>query len=324
MRSVIGMDIGGHNVRSALCDEEGNILLRRSALIDRQASSAESNVRIADDELHAILEEASLKASDLACVAVGVPGLTDVEKGIVVSAPNLPFWHDLPLRERLEARISASVVLDNDVNMAALGEYWKGAARDCTSFFFLALGTGIGGGVFLDGRLYRGPRYAAGEVGYLVLHPRQKERRMGDLGWVESVASGLAIQERGKEAARRHPGSPLARLAEKNEAIAASHVFDAAEEGDAEARKILEEVTDCLALTVVNVTAILDPEMIVFGGGVSSQGPRLLGPIRDKAQGYGLEIPRLLQSALREDAQLWGAVYTALTHGGGPAGSPRS
>lgn len=310
VRHVIAIDVGGHTIRTALCDASGSILEKRQAPTHRHATSAEENVSAIAREITAVLQAHQLSARQVDCIAIGVPGLTDTERGLVVTAPNIPGWQDLPLKERLQQQFPTRLVLENDVNLAAVGEYWKGSAQHCSHFFFMALGTGIGGGVFINGALYRGARYGAGEVGYLVLHPHQRERRLGDLGWIESIASGVAIEERGRQAAARRPDSLLARLARPK--VSAGIVFEAAERGDPEALKVCQEVTDYLALAVVNITALLDPELIVFGGGVSSQGERLLAPVRSKAEGFGLVIPPIRQSKLQDEAQLYGAIFTAL------------
>lgn len=311
MSYAIGIDIGGHTIRTALCDREGTILAKRQAATNREATRAEENVFILTSEMRAVLKETGISPSRLSAIAVGVPGLTDSDRGLVVTAPNIPGWCNLPLGEILQTHFSAPLLLDNDANMAALGEYWKGAARGCSHFFFLALGTGIGGGVFVDGRLYRGAHYGAGEVGYLVLHPEQRERRSGDLGWIESIASGLAIEQRGREAAGSNPGSLLNKLS-GSDPVSTALVFEAAHRGDPAAVEICDEVTTYLALAVVNITAVLDPELIIFGGRVSYQGERLLGPVKQKAEGFGLPIPPIRQSLLQDEAQLYGAIFTAL------------
>lgn len=308
----IGMDIGGRNIRAALCNGSGELLARHSAKTDRQAASAERNVELIAAEMEAVLREGGSSLEDIACAAIGVPGMTDTEHGIVKMAPNVPHWNDLPLRDLLRSYLPIPILLDNDVNMGAVGEYWKGAARGCSSFFFLALGTGIGGGIFVNGQLYRGVRYSAAEVGYMALEPSQKGLRVGELGWLESIASGWGIEQSGREAARQNPDGKISLLAGGAEEVTSRHVFRAARENDPQALRIVEKATDYLALAVVNITALLDPEIIVMGGGVAQQGRIILDPIREKSQGFGIEIPPIRPGELAEDSQIYGALYMAL------------
>lgn len=318
MKHIVGVDIGGHNIRCALCSGKGEILLRKQAPVDRQAASAEVNVQRVSSLIRQSLEERRLSLSELGCVSLGVPGIVDPDSGSLLAAPNVPHWYNLPLRELLQKELPVPVLLDNDVNLAAVGEHWKGAAAGCRHFFFLALGTGIGGGVFIDGRLHRGAHFAAGEVGYMALDPFSAARRVGDLGWLESVASGLAIGLQGRMRAQMHPQCRLNQLVSEPDQIDSPLVFRAAAEGDATAAQILDEVLEYLSLLVVNISCVLDPELIVFGGGMSAQGEQLLQPIRQRVRAYGFEIPPLQLSSLGENAQLYGAIYTALEQVQGP------
>ncbi|HLV02754.1 MAG TPA: ROK family protein, partial [Acidobacteriota bacterium] len=264
-----------------------------------------------------LLEASHTSLQEISAVAVGVPGPIDFDSGKVVIAPNVPFWEDLPLRTLIEEVFPVPVALDNDVNMAALGEHWKGAARDCPTFFFLALGTGVGGGVFVNGRLHRGGRCSAGEIGYMVLQPFQRDRRQGDLGWLESVASGLSLDQNGRKLARNKNSSLLNQLAGSSERVTSRHVFEAAEKGDQDCQKILEEFFEYLGIAIFNVVALLDPDIIVIGGGIGEQGERILGPLQERASGYGLPIPPLQLSQLKAEAQLYGAIYSAILTGEG-------
>ncbi|MDA2927252.1 ROK family protein [Acidobacteria bacterium AH-259-G07] len=312
MQYAIGVDIGGHKIRAALCNSRGDFMARQTAEIDPEATTTQTNVDILVCVIEAVLKKAGLSPRDLACIAVGVPGVTNTKEGVVVLCPNVPHWDGLPLKGALEKRLPVCLKLDNDVNMAAIGEHWKGAACGHAHFFFLGLGTGIGAGIFVDGRLYRGSHDGAGEIGYAVLHPGLRERRVGDWGWLESIASGAAIEKLGQDAARQHPDSLIHQMAGTPERVCTALVFEAARQGDLHAGHIVEEATDYLALAVVNITALLDPELIIFGGGVSRQGEGILRPVREKAQGFGIPIPPICQSKLEDEAQLYGAVYTAL------------
>lgn len=313
MKYSVAVDVGGHNVRGLLGTSEGELVARLSAATDRQATDAETNLKIVQTTILRLLEEESLSISDLQSLAVGVPGPVDPKTGLLSIAPNIPHWIDLELGKWLHKRFPMPLALDNDVNMAALGEYWKGEAQGCANFFFMGIGTGIGGGVFLDGKLIHGKSFSAGEVGYFALAPGQQHRRIGDLGWFESVASGLAMDQQGTEAASANPESLLNSFGVPPSQVRSKHVFEAAALLDPVACQILDNAFELIAMAVVNITALLDPDAIIFGGGMSSQGERLLGPVKRKAEGYGLPIPPLRLSKLGEDAQLFGALYSALT-----------
>ena len=301
-------------MRAVLCDENGDFVARNSAPIDREAKTAQTNVDIVVSVIESIVEDIHTQPRELGCIVLGVPGTTDPEKGLVMLSPNVPYWANIPLKSMLEERLGVTVALENDVNLAAVGEHWKGSATGCSNFFFLALGTGIGGGVFVDGQLYRGTHFSAGEVGYCILHPEQGSRRLGDLGWLESIASGLGIQRSGRRSVEQYPDSYLGRAAGSGRGVSPEMVFEAADQGDPNAKRIVDEATHYLGLAVVNITALLDPELIVLGGGVSRQGEVILGPVRESARGHGINVPPLRVSKLGDQAQLYGAVYTTLQY----------
>lgn len=312
MKRYIAADVGGHNIRTLLSDENGQILSLRNVRTNREAGSAHENVELLKRTMADLLDESGTDLKDLSSLAVGVPGPIEFESGKVVIAPNVPHWENLPLRTMIEEVFPVPIALDNDVNMAALGEFWNGVARSCPNFFFLALGTGVGGGVFINGQLHRGQRCSAGEIGYMVLHPFQRDRRQGDLGWLESVASGLSLDQAGQKLASRNSASLLNQLVESSELVSSRHVFEAADRGDQECQKILEEVFEYLGIAIFNVVAMLDPDLIVIGGGIGEQGERILTPLRERASGYGLPIPPLRLSELKAEAQLYGAIYSAI------------
>ncbi len=312
MNLIAALDIGGHNIRCLLADPKGEVRARGSTETVRDAADAEANLNATTGLVRRLLADLSATDTDLVCLSLGVPGVVNPASGVVVMVPNVPHWDNLALRDRLRERFPVPVEIENDVNLAAQGEYWKGTAVGKENFFFLALGTGIGGGIFIGGRPYHGSRFSAGEIGYLALEPFQDHRRLGDLGWFESVASGLALDQDGVRAATAHPESLLNTLAGGPDAVTSAHVFEAAAEGDAAATEILDWALEYISLAVVNITALLDPDLIIFGGGMSRQGARLLEPVRERALRYGLPIPPLQPSRLGEDAQLFGALHSGL------------
>ncbi|GAB4231102.1 MAG: ROK family protein [Acidobacteriota bacterium] len=308
---VAAVDVGGHHMRCWIADEQGEVVSRRRCETIREAATAEANLNRIVELVRQSVEAADLALDDLCCTALGVPGVVDPHAGRIHLVPNIPHWDGLPLVQLLAERLPGAVRVDNDVNLAARGEYWRGAARGEEHFVFLALGTGIGGGVFIGGRPYYGKRFSAGEVGYMVLAPNRPEARIGDMGWFESVAGGRALDLKAQEIVERDPGGRLAQTT-AGRAARAADLFAAYAAGDEAARRVLEEVFEYLAQAVVNITSLLDPGLIVFGGGISAQGSRLLDPVGERAARYGLPIPPLKVSELGEEAQLQGGLHAAL------------
>lgn len=308
-RFIVGVDVGGHNIRTVISDLDGSILSRRNAKIRRDATDAETNVRLLAREIRASLEDYGATEKDLAGIGVGVPSPVDPRDGKLLICPNIPYWTGLKLGKALMEHFSVPVEIENDVNIATLGEYWKGSARGCLNFFFIGLGTGIGGGAFINGQLHSGSNFCAAEIGYLVLAPNQGGRRVGDLGWFESVASGLALDQEGRRAAFMNSTGQLASLAGAPGEANTLTVFEAASQGDSDAAAILEQAFEYYAMAVVNITALLDPDAVIFGGGIATQGDALLEPVRRKAATYGLPVPDLRCAQLGEEAQIYGALY---------------
>jgi glucokinase len=306
---IVGVDVGGHNIRTVVTDLEGTILTRKNARIDRDADNAETNVALLAGEITSAMKDFGISESSLAGIGVGVPSPVNPESGTLIASPNIPYWTGLKLSDALQKYISVPVEIENDVNIATLGEYWKGSARGCNNFFFIGIGTGIGGGAFINGRVHTGKHFSAGEIGYLVLAPNQKERRVGDLGWFESVASGLALDQDGRRSAFMNSTGKLAEIAGSPDKVNAVTIFEAAAQGDKDASAILEQAFEYYAMAVVNISALLDPDAIIFGGGIASQGEALLAPIRKKAAAYELFAPDLRCAELGEEAQIYGAVY---------------
>lgn len=314
MSYVAAIDIGGHNLRGVLADLSGRELVRAAAETNRAAADADENVDVVAGLIRRMMSESGSSLDQLACISLGVPGVVDNRAGRVLLVPNVPHWDGLQLGLALQSRLGPiPVLMDNDVNLAALGEYWRGSGQGCRSLFFMAIGTGIGGGIVIDGKTYTGSRFAAAEIGYFVLSPNQRDRRFGDFGWFESVASGFALDRAGTRLARESGTTLLRTMADESGQVKSKQVFEAAERGDEGARTLLDEAFEYLAMAVVNITALLDPEVVIVGGGMSSQGDRLLAPVRERCQGYGLEVPPLRISSLGEEAQLAGALHAAIS-----------
>lgn len=298
---VAGVDIGGSHFSLALADGEGRFLARASSPI-RGDEGPDRILAMVGDTIETALVEQRRQQTDLKALSVAVPGFVDPEAGVVGVAGNLAGWTNVPVAETLRRRSPVPVRVENDVNLAALGEMWRGAGRGRRHLLFVAPGTGIGAGVIIDGRLHRGAHHFAGEIGYCCPSPEYLDQDYGLLGCLETLASGPGLLRRARE-----------RLSDRLRAGAtARDVFEMARAGDAEAAALCKETATLIGIAVGNVVAALDPEIVVFGGGLSREGEALLGRVREVVYRMVPVRPEIVVSALGDDAQLYGAVRVAL------------
>ena len=303
--SVVGADIGGTRVRVALADMEGRILGKWAASTRSQRTPV-GIVGLIRRGLRELQRQHKVPTEKLLALAAGAPGVTDARAGIVFSAPHLSKWHNVPLRQLLQAKVKLPTAVENDVNLGALGEAWCGAAREVQNFVFLAIGTGIGAGIFLNGRLYHGSDWAAGEVGYMhVPGTPASPLAMDRPGALESVIGGHGVERawQSRQNGRTASAPP--------HALRATEIFDQAQAGHPVARSILQNTSRILADAIVNISVMLNPSLVVFGGGIGSSVP-LFETTRRILGRNEFARPRLAISLLGPDAQLFGAVRLAL------------
>jgi glucokinase len=301
---VAGVDIGGTNLRLALSDLSGNIVARWS--------SSTIGVRMADaviglicDGVDHLLQQACVSREALKAVGAGAPGVTDVDEGRVIATSYLMGWRDVPLAAMLEAALDTPVAVDNDVNLAAIGESWLGAAQGARDFVFLAIGTGIGAGIVLNHSLFRGAGWSAGEIGYmLVPGTPNAPRKRDEPGALESMIGGEGIRAEWEKIWSADRTS-LPRD------ITATEIFDAAAD-DALAQTILQQSARMLSHAIYNMSLILNCPLFVLGGGVGLH-PALLTATQNMLLQWALRgRPQLIASQLGPDAQLMGALRLAL------------
>jgi glucokinase len=275
---TVGVDLGGTKVLVGVVGADREILFE-----DRAASTGQSG-----EELLDTLEREVRKALDArpgaAAVGLGIPCTIDRERGLAISAVNLPI-RNLPIRDEMRSRLGVPVYIDNDANVAALAEHRFGAARGTSDAVMLTIGTGIGGGVIIDGALYRGSSGAASEPGHMVIDfdgpPCQGN--CPNNGCLETFASGTALAREGTAAAEREPDSSLGKLLAAGEAIDGKAVTDAANDGDAVAQALVEEAGRRLGAGLSGLANIFEPEVIVLGGGVGKAlGEQIAGPAREE------------------------------------------
>jgi predicted NBD/HSP70 family sugar kinase len=294
---VAGIDVGGHQVSAAVADLSGEVVsFERRPLGERV--SGERILKGAWEVLCRELEERGIGVGDLMAIGVSTPGIVDPESGSVTCVPNIPGWSELRPDEQFGELIGKTVVVENNVNAAMEGEHWRGAARGARDAIFVAVGTGVGAGILIGGRLFRGWKGAAGEIG-LQREFHDDEPLDAMFGPFERRASGIGIAERYRE------------LAGEKRATART-IFEAAASGDELARRVVEEATSLLAGGLVNMCAVLAPELVVLGGGVARAGEALVGPIRERLERSLPAPPRCVLSELGDQASVVGAVRLAL------------
>lgn len=299
---IVGVYVGGQYTSGALADLDGEILARRAL----PTLPGDAGVRQLVSVIRALLDEAAELGICVRGVCVGAPSVVTHPGGEVLLAPSLG-WRNLPLRRILEEQIGLPTFVENEVNLIALGERWRGAGQGLGTIVCLSLGAGIGAGIVLDGRLYRGSHHAAGEVGYVI----PSERFLGGVyslyGCLEGLAGYEGIVRRTREAIRNGDKSTL-----PAGALSVGDVLKAARDGDPAARFVLDETIDYLTIAVANLACILDPDRVILSGEMADYGDLLLEPIRARMQGLVPVVPDIVLSELKIDALTLGAVVAAL------------
>lgn len=279
MTVTVGVDVGGTKIAAGLVDENGQLIAR-----DRRVSPATDPAKIV--QTIGELVRSLVGSREVEAVGVCAAGFVDSERATVIFAPNLA-WRDEPLKERLQQELGLPVVVENDANAAAWGEFNFGAGEDVEDLLMLTIGTGVGGGVVIDGGLLRGGFGIGGEVGHIQMVPGGVRCGCGNLGCLESYGSGSALVRMTREHALEEPDRARAVLERADGdvgRISGPMVTEAARAGDVFALERLAELGDWIGQGVASLTAVLDPNVVVIGGGVSEAGELLLGPIRTSFQ----------------------------------------
>lgn len=280
MGYYIGIDLGGTNIAGGLVTEDGTILAKGSVPTGRGRSAAE----IVDDMAvlaKQVAEDGKVSWEEVASVGVGVPGTANKETGVVEFANNLGFF-DEPIVKLLEERLPGKRILfDNDANAAAWGEYVAGSGKGTESMIAVTLGTGVGGGIILNGTLYEGINYAAGELGHFVIALDGKACSCGRRGCYEAYASATALIEQTKEAMEKNPFSALWEIVGGDlERTEGKTVFDGIRLGDETAKQVFDRYIRYVGVGLVDLINVFQPELICIGGGISKAGEMLLAPLR--------------------------------------------
>jgi glucokinase len=306
---VVGIDIGATNLRLALADLSGAIVAKWGSST-AGVGGAEAVISLIKDGVEGLLRQASAPHQALKSVAAGAPGITDVDAGIVIATSYLMGWRDVPLRALLEDAFDVPATVDNDVNLAAIGESWTGAAKDTGDFVFVAIGTGVGASLILNGSPYRGSAWAAGEIGYMLVPGTSGiPGDRGEPGALESMIGGEGIK-----AEWQNLWSADGKALPKD--LTATQIFDHALAGDALAQTLLQQTARILAYAIYNMTLVLNCPLFVLGGGVGMH-PALCSETHKMLEKLNMRTqPKLARSALGTDAQLVGALRLALDTAG--------
>lgn len=305
------IDLGGTNVRAIVADLEGNVFGE-----DIRSSRAIEGLDITLDTMVASLEGACARAAasvgDLLAVGIASPGAVDSAKGIVSEAPQLIGWNDVPLTKIMSERLGTPVWLENDANAAALGENCYGAGRGSKHMLYITVSTGVGGGIIINGELYRGTRGAAGELGHVSIDLNGPLCGCGGRGCLESLASGTAIARRGREIIESGEAPWLAEVAARETRLPADMIAEAAAGGDEVSLKIFKEMGMYLGVALAGFVNVFNPEAILIGGGVARSAdlfmPEARRVMEERAMRAPLEDVRLGLAELGDRAGSLGMI----------------
>lgn len=295
-----GIDLGGTNIAAGLVDEAGKILIKKSVPI----GEGRKNADLAVEKMVALVRELCEELGETPeRVGVGAPGIVNPETGKIETAANIAF-RDYPLADKISAGLSLPVRLVNDANAAALAESLVGAAAGLKNTVMLTLGTGVGGGIVIDGKIYTGSSFGAGEIGHMVIIHNGRKCGCGRKGCFERYASATGLIETTREKAEKYPASLIA----KEEEITGRTAFELMRRGDEAAKEAVEEYIDYLATGTANLINLFSPDAIIIGGGVSNEGEALFAPLREKvAECLFSDSTPIVRAALGSDAGIVGA-----------------
>jgi len=297
------VDLGGTNLRIAAVDEQGALV--EKVTLDTEVSLGRD--RVIDDMCDAIqrVSERYRDSAPLQGIGIGVPGIIDMQTGLLRKSPNLPGWADYPVRAEIERRLNTIVVLGNDANVAALGEKWLGAAKDFSDMAMVTLGTGVGGGLVMGGKIWHGANGMAGEWGHATVEPEGHPCGCGNRGCLEQYASAPAVVRMAREAIATNGGSALARAANSDPEFSAKSIYNLAIQGDEDARRIFRYMGRCLGIALATLVNSLNLPIYVIGGGVSSAweafSPAMFEELRRRSIVYAATAPDD-PSAIKEGA----------------------
>ena len=284
----IGVDLGGTNLRIAAVDDTGRIL----ETINTATEVARGRDAVVSEMCEAI-RSLALKhhsAGSLLGIGIGVPGIIDMKSGMIRKSPNLPDWQNYPVKEEIERQLSTSVYLENDANSAALGEKWLGAGKQENDICMFTLGTGVGSGLVLNGKVWHGMTGMAGEMGHVCVEPDGHPCGCGSKGCLEQYASATAVRRMAKETIARGGAAELEKLSKDNANFSAKTIYELAMKGDKAAQSVYERAGIALGIVIAGMINALNLPMYVIGGGVSNSwdafAPAMMDEIKKRSFVY--------------------------------------
>ena len=317
----VGLDVGGPTMKAAVVDDAGTA--SPSVVMDTRAEAGQdAGLDTMCETIRRAVAAAKLTLADIAAIGVATPGLGDIRTGVIIDPPNLKPWKDVPVKAHIAKAFGIPTAYQNDANAAALGEFWVGSGRGTRSMVLFTLGTGVGGGIIVDGAVIEGEHSHGGELGHLRIDLPDRGRLCGcgARGCLEAYASATSVTKRAREemAAWRGPTELKAYYTANDEDLTAKVIFELAEKGDACAMKVVDDTAFYLAMGACSVIATVDPEVIVFGGGMAA-ADWFRAKIAEYVVRYGLQYPvaksktpvRIAFAKLGSDAGFIGAAACA-------------
>ncbi len=305
---VIGVDLGGTNMRTALLSPDGVILDRHKVATHAVAGWKQVVAQLIKN-IGQHQKIAVGKGLTVIAVGIGTPGVIQMDRGIVVKSPNFPDWNNLPLKEELEKALHTAVFVENDANAAALGEQWLGAGRGINSMILLTLGTGVGGGIVLNNQIWQGADGMAGEIGHMTLIPDGRLCGCGNTGCLEMYASARGIVQSYRDAIKSS-------AIDSSEELSSEQIYQAARDGETVACNVMKDMGRMLGIGIANLINIFNPQMIVLGGGVKDAWKLFIDATQEEVMRRAFKIPaertKIVPSLLGDDAGMVGAAAVAL------------
>lgn len=307
---VIGVDLGGTKISTAISTLDGRIL--NQTVVPTNASEGERAVldRIIGT-IQEVLDKAQATLQEIEAIGIGSPGPLDAKKGVIITTPNLPF-KDYNVVEPIKEKFNVPVYLDNDANVAGIGEFMFGAGKGKQNIVYFTVSTGVGGGAVLNGQAYRGNTSNALEIGHMTVDANGPRCNCGNIGCLEAISSGTAIGKRGRDAVSSNVETSLRNYEE----VTSYEVFVEAKKGDAVSKEIIENAMNYLGIGVANAISIFDPEMVIIGGGVSKVGDILFDTVKEVVKKRCFksmaDACQIVPAGLGVDAGVVGAVALAI------------
>lgn len=307
---VIGIDLGGTKISTALSDFEGNIV--SNVVVPTKADEGEIPVlnRIIST-IEEVIEKGKVTTGEIESIGIGSPGPLNANTGVIITTPNLPF-KDFNVTKPIKEKFDLPVYLDNDANVATIGEFMFGAGKGKKNIVFFTVSTGVGGGAIVNGNIYRGSTCNALEIGHTTVAPNGPRCNCGNVGCLEAVASGTAIGKKGQEATM----TKVDTLLKQYDKVTSYEVFLEADKGDEVAKDIRDEALNYLGIGVANAVSIFDPEMVIIGGGVTQVGDVLFDRVRQVVKKRCFKVMsdncQIVPAGLGTNAGVVGAVALAI------------